>query len=250
MSYYSLQLGTIPVLTSGSAPFTSSWRFLLGPAGLTGWRNRAPDDTNDTEHWSGVGRVAGAKSTGGRPLILEGFIQGKATIPGSTEEGLDALARLSSTTLTVAENARAMARVADVRVIQHQETRISDSLAKVTLTLTADDPLRYSAESRLLVNGWQLLPNRGDVAAFGRLLLTGPHDAITINHPSGAWTFPALASGSRLVDFRERQVWNGNVRVFGEGAGTVPRVPAGGGSWTIAGLGAGTAILTRAEAWS
>lgn len=251
MSYYSLSLGGIPILIAPPATFPESWRFLLAPAGLTGWRTRAQDATDVSPHWSGAGSVAGSTSIEGRQLIIEGYVQGK--LPGSVEEGLDALARLSRTTLTVAEDVRALVRCADVRVTQMQESRLSATLAKVTFNLTADDSLRYSAESRLLTNGNNPLPNRGDTAAFGRLALTGPHGAISITHPGGVWTFPALTTGqSRLVDFREQRTWNGNVRVFGAGAGSgpMPRVLPGWPVWIISGMGSGSAVLSRCEAWT
>jgi len=244
-----MSLGSIPLLTAPES-FFEPWRFVLAPAGLTGWRTRAQDATDGSSHWSGAGQVAGSTATEPRQIILEGYVQGKFTAPGSVEEGLDAIARLSRTTLTVAEDARGLARQADVRVVQMQETRLSSVVAKVTLNLTADDPLRYTAESRVLANGTNLLPNRGDVSAFGRLALTGPHGAISIVHPGGTWTFPALSSGSRLIDFREVRVWNGNVRVFGVGAGPVPRVQSGGSSWTVSGLSTGSAVLSHGEAWS
>ncbi len=250
MSYYSVSLGGIQILTAPAATFSEPWRFVLAPAGLTGWRTRAQDATDATGHWSGAGQVAGSTTTDARQVIIEGYVQGKYSVPGSVEEGLDALARLSRSTLTVGEDARALVRTADVRVTQMQESRLSAVLAKVTLNLTADDPLRYSAESRVLTNGTNLLPNRGDATAFGRLALTAPHGAISIVHPGGTWTFPALATGSRLIDFRELEVWNGNVRVFGAAAGPSPRVLSGGSSWTVSGLSTSSAILSRAEAWS
>jgi len=253
VSYYSLSLGGIQILTAPDATFSTPWRFLLAPAGLTGWRTRAQDATDVSPHWSGAGSVAGSTSIEGRQLIIEGYVQGK--LPGSVEEGLDAIARLSKTTLTVGEDVRALVRVSDVRVTQMQESRLSATLAKVTLNLTADDPLRYSAESRLLVNGTTWLPNRGDAWAAPRLALAGTHGALTISHHAGTWAFPALASGdSRLIDFREGRTWDDSgARVFGAGAGTGPVPKVGPGAptwWTVSGLGAGTAILTRCEAWS
>lgn len=250
MSYYAIRLGSVTVHTDTDGTFDGAWRFLLGPNGLTGWDAGTQDTTGASDHWSGVGQVASGAALGSRQIIIEGFVQGSLDHPGSVQEGIDVLSRQRRTSLVVAENARGLARTADVRLTQIQSSRISAALSRVTLNLTADDPLRYSAESRLLVNGANLLPNRGDATAFGRLTLTGPHGAISIVHPGGTWTFPALASGSRLVDFREGRVWNGNVRVFGECSGPAPRVLPGGSSWTVAGLGAGSAVLSRAEAWS
>lgn len=249
MSYASVSLGSIQVEIRPSATIVSGWRALLGPDGLDGWSERAADRSDATDHWSGAGSVVGAAATASRQITLKIYIQGVDA--DSADAGVAAVARLSRTQLVVCDPA-SIVRVADVRVASMQRSRISATLALVTLSLTADDPLRYSAESRPLKNGATLLPNRGDATAFGRLTLTAPHGAISIVHPGGTWTFPALASGSRLVDFRELRVWNAatGARVFGEGAGPVPRVLPGGSSWTVSGLGAGTAVLSRAEAWS
>lgn len=239
---YRVMLGPHVVYTDGSLPDTGKWQLNL--VDLKGWRGRAADGTEVTPHWSGRGQVASSPSTPGRQITIE------AELWGAVEEGLDVLGRMPSTTLIVAEDDRAMVRQADVRVTQMLESRIMRDQYLLTVSLTADDPLRYSAESRRLVNGANLLPNRGGEIAFGRLSLTGPHGAITITHPGGVWTFPALATGSRQIDFGELEVWNGNTRVFGAAAGPAPRVLPGGSSWIISGLGAGSATTTRCEAWS
>ena len=116
--------------------------------------------------------------------------------------------------------------------------------------MVADDPLLYSSEAHRMTNGSLALPNRGDAWAAGRLLLVGPHNAISIAHTGGVFSFPAVAGGqTRLIDFREQAVWAGNARVFGSGSGAWPRVAPGGSTWVVAGVGAGVAVLTRTEAW-
>lgn len=197
--------------------------------------------------------MVGAGKDQERQVSIESLVVAtEASGPGSVWAALTAFGRFSKTTFIVADDGEALVRTADVRMVDMDESILTDRLALLTISLVADDPLRYSAESRPLTNGTILLPNRGDATAFGRLTLTAPHGAISIVHPGGTWTFPALASGSRLVDFRELRVWNAatGARVFGEGAGPVPRVLPGGSSWTVSGLGAGTAVLSRAEAWS
>ncbi len=243
-------LGDLYLDPRGVKPSAGSWCIALRT--INGWKSRAQDGTDASEHWSGQGQSAGAPKVEARQVSLECAVIGSSDRGGgSPEAGLDALSRLSRTTLTVAEDARGLVRCADVRLVQPQDSRISPTVAFVTLSLTADDPLRYSAESRSLANGTMLLPNRGDAAAFGRLFLMGPHSAITIAHPGGTWTFPALGSGeSRLVDWRELRVWQGVYRTFGEGSGPAPRVLPGGSQWTVSGLGSGIAVLSRAEAWS
>lgn len=222
---------------------------------LAGWDERADDNTTTTAHWSGAGQTASAPGTKARQLTLQAVIRGTSDRgPGSPRAAADAVARVAKATLTVAEHARAITRQADVRVAQMVTSRTNPWSYLLTLSLVADDPLRYSAESRPLANGANLLPNRGDAAAFPRLALVGPHGGLSIVHPGGTWTLPALGSGvTRQVDFRERHAFDAaGARVFGAGAGSgpVPRVLPGGSTWTITGLGAGSAILSRAEAWS
>lgn len=249
---YQVTLGGIQIRASRAhIPAAGEWALYL--VRLDGWRVRGNDNTDTSAAWSGQGQVAGQESREARAITIACDLVGTADDgPGSPLEGLDAVSRLGRTTLTVSEDGRGLVRTCGVRLVEVQESRIGTQFSQLTLSLTADDPLRYSAESRPLKNGANLLPNRGDATAFGRLTLTAPHGAISIVHPGGTWTFPALASGSRLVDFRELRVWNAatGARVFGEGAGPVPRVLSGGSSWTVSGLGAGTAVLSRAEAWS
>lgn len=246
MADYQIGLGAVDMYTGAQRPVAGEWRFYLQT--FSGWSESTNDGTRTTSHWSGEGQIVGAAEREARQVVLSGVLV--ADRAALVDEGLDVLARLRRTTLVVAENARALVRMADVRVTQMQRTRISDEAAKVTLNLTADDPLRYSAETRLLANGANLLPNRGDAVAFPRLSLTAPHGAISITHPGGVWTLPALPSGSRLIDFREGRVWSGNSRLYGAGAGPMARVQPGGSTWTISGLGTGRALLTHGEAWS
>lgn len=246
---YRAWLGSIEFHPGQGSPPEGEW--LATVRELKGWRSRARDATSATPHWSGQGQVASSTASDARQISIESLL--KATTPsgrGSLAAALAAVARVSQAPFTVSEDGETLALQVDVRVTGMEESILTDRLALVTLSLTADDPLRYSAESRAITNGTLLLPNRGDATAFPRLTLAGPHGAISIVHPGGTWTFPALASGSRLVDFRELQVWDGNTRAFGEGSGPAPRVTPGGCSWTVSGLGAGSAVLSRGEAWS
>ena len=250
MGEWQVRLGDIEFLTT-VVPDERRLPWVCILRSLSGWDDRSQDATDPSPHPSGIGQVAGATATAARQISIEAEVRGMSGQgAASPRAGLDAIARIARAPFIVSEDARAIVRLADVRVTQAVSSRIWRCAYQLTLTLTADDPLRYSAESRALTNGTVLLPNRGDATAFGRLALTAPHGAISITHPGGVWTFPALTTGSRLVDFRELRVWNGNARVFGEGAGPAPRVLPGGSSWTVSGLGAGAAVLSRAEAWS
>ena len=246
-----VRLGTLSFATSHATPPPSPGSWLLSLHAIGGWEDAADDETPTTPHASGDGLVAGARRLGRRSVILTGLLIGTAKAgPGSPAEAADALARQARATLYVAEDL-GLAREADVRLAQKQITRIPGAahLARFTLTLTADDPLRYGSSTRALTNGANALMNRGDMTAWPLIELTGPHNALTITHPGGTFTFPALASGSRTIDCRNGAVWNGSTRVTGASGGW-PKVPAGGGSWTVSGLGAGTATLRRFEAWS
>ena len=225
------------------------WQLLL--QSVSGWDESAADETNVSAHPSGDGVIASARRLGQRVVTLSGLIIGTTEAgEGSPSAVTDMLARQARATLYMGESS-GYSREADVRLTQRQVTRIPGALhvANFTLTLTADDPLRYGSSTRALANGANALTNRGDMDAWPILELTGPHNALTITHPAGTFTFPALASGSRAIDCRNGEVWSGSTRVLGA-SGAWPKVPSGGGSWTVSGLGAGTATLRRFEAWS
>ena len=233
--------------------------YALPPAGqwyaevadLTGWWEPARDGTDTTPHWSGQGQITGVPQLEARQLTLEGSLIG-STVEGigSAHQALEQFRRLRRTTLRVAE--LDVVREADVRIVQLQASRVGPWEVAVTVSMVADDPLLYSSESRYITgNGLLKLANRGNTWAAGRLALVGPHNPITISHFDGVWSFPVLGAGAaRLIDFREQVVWNGNARQFGVGAGPWPRVGPGGATWVIAGLGSGSAILSRTEAWT
>ena len=121
--------------------------------------------------------------------------------------------------------------------------RTSHALPFVAALLLAIAPVQ--AEQRLRARDLGIAPG---------IFAPGPHNAITIAHDYGVWTFPALAAGvERRIDFRQTRVWDGaGSRIFGAGAGAgrVPFTGPGTNTWTVAGLGTGIADLTRTEAWT
>lgn len=248
-----IELDGITLHTVGTSLAEGGWEF--GLHRLEGWWSPAEDRTESTEHPSGDGDVAGPSALGRRGITVSGLLKAsRAPGAASLTSALDRLASIRRGLLTVNESMRGIAREADVRVLQIQDTWSAPWLARVTLTLVADDPLRYGSGYKALTNGSQTLINRGNETAWPVLDIVGPHSALSIVHPGGTWTLPALATGVvRTVDFREGAVFDGSgnhVFGVGEGSGPLPRVPAGGASWTVSGVGSGSIRARRTEAWS
>ena len=248
---FDVRLGDIRI-RSGGRPPRSGWRAFLRWAGLTGWLGSAQDATQTVTHPSGDGLVPGSPRLEARQITVSMAIIGANE--RACRDGLDVLARVRRTTLVVAERDRGLVREADVRVTTMQETRIGLDAWAVTLSLIADDPVRHSGEWVALGNGPITLANRGDLTAWPLVELVGPHGTITITHPGGVRTVWSMGVGvRRTLDCRTGALFDGDgnrVNILQAGEGAWPRVPAGGGQWTVAGLGAGSARMRRSEAWS
>ena len=218
---------------------------------LVGWWESAPDSTKTVDAPWGDGSLAFARRFGARPISLSGFVvvqDGRAD--GVLEEALDRLAASHSGTLVVDELRRGVSREADVRLTDMRVSRLGGSAASVTLSLQADDPLRYGTSVLDLTNGRNVLVNPGDAVAFPIIDLRGPHSTVTVTHDGGEYSFPALSSGQRrTIDCRHGDVWAGDARVF-VGSGPWPRVGVGGAEWQVAGLGSGSATVRRFQAWT
>lgn len=245
-----VRLGGIRLRTLRTVRQEHGWRMSLHS--ISGWWDSVEEMSSYSEHPSGDGFVAGFSRLDRRVVSLTGLIEGTRDFgPGSVQAALDQLRGLRRATLVVDETERGLVREMDCRVsVSH--SRSAPWLASYVVSAVADDPLLYNAGTRPLTSG--VLANRGDVTAWPIVELVGPHSALTITHPGGGWTLPALGSGvQRTVDCRNGRVFDAaGVRVFGVGAGSGPwpRVPAGGGEWTVSGLGSGAARLRRWEAWS
>ena len=231
------------------APVVGGW--VVGLTGLEGWDEPATDESSTSDHPSGDGLVAGLPRLGARRISLSCTLYASSIHGlGSLADAMDAMSVQRRTVFRVAEGLRGVSREVDVRLVQAQMTRRSPTVGVLTLSLAADDPVRWSSEVLPLTNGTLRLRNRGSVTAWPLIDLVGPHSALTITHPGGTFTLPAISSGqSRLVDCRSGAVYAGGVRVSG-GSGSWPRVPAGSGSWTIDDLKSESALLRRGEAWS
>lgn len=219
---------------------------------IVGWWNGAPVKSQPIDHWSGDGQVETDEAFGPRTVEIVGSVVAKS---GYLIAAQDAIRARKRGTLVVDERDLGVAKQADaVRAEPVRFTHLSENLATFSLFLRIVDPLRYGTSTLSLSNGSNAIPNDGDVDASPLLTLTAPQGALTITHPGGVYTFPALASGTRVLDFRNGDVWNGQTRVFPAETGPKPVVRDGGSSWTVSGLttgpGAGTATLSRFEAWS
>jgi hypothetical protein len=186
-----------------------------------------------------------------RQLAVSAVLLGASAV--DVEDALDALSRLRRTLLQVAPLDSPL-RESDVRITSVLETPASPEITNVTITIVADDPLRYSAQWQTIANGSNTVINRGGATAWPVIELVGPHPGATIAHPGGVWVMPALAAGVvRTIDCRGGAVRNSaGGRLWSQLASTGPwpRVPPGGTVWTVSGLGAGTARAKRLEAWA
>ena len=248
-------LGGLVFSTGADRPQGSG--FLLSLHRIVGWDESADDRTSTWGHWSGDGDSAGRLRWGVREVALEGMVLGTVGYGlGSPSEAHTAIMRKRSSTLRVSE-VNGLTLEADVRIKSLQMTRRRGwpKWADFTLSLVADDPLRYGSGERSLSNGTVSLPNRGDQMAWPVLESSGPHGELSITHPGGTWTVPALDAGlRRTYDFRHGRTYNtSGQRIWGShtGSGPRPRVEAQGWTdWTISGKGSGSLTLRRFEAWS
>ena len=214
---------------------------------LTGWWDSVRVSTSTFDHSSGDGVVAGMQELEARTVTVSGFVA--ARTPAALMEARDTVSRASGV-MTIDERARMLSREATVRKVGLTWQRRTALLEFFTLTLQADDPLLYGSGVRDLSNGANVLVNRGDRTAWPVLEVSGT-GALTIAHAGGSYSLTATPSNqTRVVDLRNGDVWNGNVRMFGVESGPAPRVAPGGGSWTVSGIGSGSARVRRFEAWS
>src|SRR5699024_6701707 len=159
----------------------SNYVAFIEPYQLKGWFDSAPDDTSDVDHWTGDGSIHGMLRRKGRTIEIGGVVaavDGRRLAEAKRTFGAQRVAKLvvSESDLTVE---------ADVRRITLKWDDINLSHSRFSLTLLADDPLRYGG-SRVLKNGSNVLVNRGDVDAFPVLELAGPSGGeVKITHPGG-----------------------------------------------------------------
>lgn len=219
---------------------------------LDGWWDSSPDKTQTLDHWSGDGVVSLLSRAGARLVEVSGYIRAAQRPAPMMLHAMEDLEVRSAEggLLVVDEHLSGRRLEAEVSRVDLKFSRFAAWSTAFSLILRADDPLKFSQRTMLLANGTNAVGSAGNSAVNPVLDLVGPHGALTITHPGGVYTFAALAAGQRrTLDWRNGDVWNGNVRVFGVEGGRRPIVVKGGSSWTVAGLGSGTATLRRFEAW-
>ena len=219
---------------------------------LVGWWESAPDSTKTVDAPWGDGSLAFARRFGARPISLSGFVVVQdGRTGGVLEEALDRLAASHSGTLVVDELRRGVSREVDVRLTDMQVSRLGGSAASVTLSLQADDPLRYGTSVLDLKNGRNVLLNPGDAVAFPRIVVLGPTNNFTITHAGGVFTLPNVPSTETwTVDGREGNVFDDFGNRVQVPYSPFPWVDRGGAEWQVAGLTSGLATVHRFEAWS
>lgn len=245
----SISLASLSLATSQSERRAGEGSYAITCASVKGWYDAPRDATESIPHWSGDGTVSLLPRLGARTVELAGQIS--ASTPGGAVAAQDVLTRIRSGLLRISDAGLSGSREADVRRSALEFDRIIPERIDWSITLIADDPLRFGSSTMRLTNGVVQVPNRGDATLSPVLDLAGPHGALMIAHPGGTYTFPAMAAGQvRTLDWRNGDVWAGNTRLFGVEGGRRPAVLAGGSQWTVSGLGTGTATLRRYEAWT
>ena len=217
---------------------------------IDGWREPAESDTSTVRGPGGEGVLALSPRVGPRSIIIDSNVISAPSEPWRVQQMIERLSRQREVALHVNEAQAGFHRELDVRLLSVRTSWRTPFWATVTLSLQADDPLRYGSGVQDLKNGRNVLINPGDAVAYPIIELRGPHSALSITHDGGTYSFPALSSGQRrTIDCRHGDVWNGDSRVF-VGSGPWPRVGVGGAEWTITGLGSGAASVRRFQAWT
>ena len=217
---------------------------------IDGWREPAESDTSTVRGPGGEGVLVLSPRVGPRSIIIDSNVISAPSEPWRVQQMIERLSRQREVALHVNEAQAGFHRELDVRLLSVRTSWRTPFWATVTLSLQADDPLRYGTAVQDLQNGRNVLLNPGDAMAYPIIDLRGPHSVVTVTHDGGTYSFPALASGQRrTIDCRHGDVWAGDARVF-VGSGPWPRVGVGGAEWTITGLGSGTASVRRFQAWT
>ena len=226
-----------------------TWRV----SGIEGWREPAEVATRTVDAPTGDGVLAMARRLGPRGIVISSNILAANGEGWRVSQMIEGLSRVhDGAPLVVEEGQAGLTRECDVRVLTVRTTWKHSAWAEVTLSLQADDPLRYGVGEHVLKSGRNVLLNPGDAIAYPVIDLVGPHSALTITHDGGSFAFPALGSGTRrTVDCRSGDVFNASGgRLFTGFSGPWPRVNVGGAEWQVSGLGSGTAKVRRFEAWT
>ena len=243
-------LGDIPMTPDADYRGVPQAGVMWRVVSIDGWREPAESDTSTVRGPGGEGVLALSPRVGPRSIIIDSNVISAPSEPWRVQQMIERLSRQREVALHVNEAQAGFHRELDVRLLSVRTSWRTPFWATVTLSLQADDPLRYGSAAQDLKNGRNVLLNPGDAMAYPIIDLRGPHSVVTVPHDGGTYSFPALASGQRrTIDCRHGDVWAGDARVF-VGSGPWPRVGVGGAEWTITGLGSGTASVRRFQAWT
>lgn len=144
---------------------------------LSGWSDGWTDSSSTADAPGGRGVMVTERKVSPRAVSLTAYASWEAPLLRDSD-GLFSLTEVledaDGDTLTVYEPG-IVAREASVRLISRSITPVSRFSAVLTLTLQADDPLRYSAESVPLPAGRAVtLRNTGTHDSFPYVTVTGP----------------------------------------------------------------------------
>ena len=218
---------------------------------IDGWREPAESDTSTVRAPGGEGVLVLSSRVGPRSIIIDSNVISAPSEPWRVQQMIERLSRQREVALHVNEAQAGFHRELDVRLLSVRTSWRTPFWATVTLSLQADDPLRYGTSVLDLKSGRNVLLNPGDAVAFPRIVVLGPTNNFTITHAGGVFTLPNVPSTETwTVDGREGNVFDDFGNRVQVPYSPFPWVDRGGAEWQVAGLTSGLATVHRFEAWS
>lgn len=238
-----------------SIPRDGTWVATLSD--WSGWVGGVSLSTDSQQSPVGDGLVAGPTRLGGRTITLSGLVLAgyESSSPRLMHEAGEALAAVLTTAtrlarLRVQEPMLGLTREADVRLAQGSDfTMLTPQVARWSLYLVADDPLRYEAGETIIRPGQTVwVPNRGRIISRPLVEFVGP---LTAPDLSGFVLGADVPAGVTLVaDMRQRIVTRNGLRTFTPAQGFWQNVPVGGTSYKLTAGGTGYVRVRRSSAWT
>ncbi len=144
----SIRWGSAILATSADHPATEAFTAIVEPYKLKGWWDAAPDDTRVIDHWTGDGSTYGILRRKGRTVEIGGVVH------AADAGALAAAKRLfgSQRIATLSVDDGGFATESDVRLVSLKWDDLNLSNSRFSLTLLADDPLRYGSVVPVVVN--------------------------------------------------------------------------------------------------
>lgn len=246
-------LGDIPMTPDADYRGVPQSGVIWRVVSIDGWREPAESDTSTVRGPGGEGVLALSPRVGPRSIIIDSNVISAPSEPWRVQQMIERLSRQREVALHVNEAQAGFHRELDVRLLSVRTSWRTPFWATVTLSLQADDPLRYGTSVADLRNGRNVLINPGDATAFPIIEVRGPTNNLKIVHDAGTFTYADLTSSeTRLIDCRQGEVFvkSSGARRY-QWEGPFPQVGVGGAEWTVSGLSSGaTAKVRRFEAWT